>query len=179
MKHLVIGLLAIVLSSNIPDKIDFGSAKDFTFGALNDGVMGGMSKGMATYTEESVKLIGEISLANNGGFSSLKGPFKPIDLSEVKYIKVKYKSEGVGFAMTLETDRRWFIPYFKFDLDKTDGEWKEVKLPIKKFRKYNIGRFTGDTVTISELEKVIRLGFISNEKQEKEFVFEVDYIDFI
>jgi NADH dehydrogenase [ubiquinone] 1 alpha subcomplex assembly factor 1 len=41
--------------------------------SVNDGVMGGISKGGASRTAEGTLLFsGELSLANNGGFSSIR-----------------------------------------------------------------------------------------------------------
>ena len=63
-----------------PMTFDFGtknSAASRDWRVINDGVMGGLSQGRALLTEESILFEGEISLENNGGFSSLKSPFTP------------------------------------------------------------------------------------------------------
>lgn len=178
MKIILGSIILLSLITVTQKRIDFGSQKDKSWGVINDGVMGGMSKGTVSYTKESVKLSGFISLANNGGFSSLKGPFQANDLSTFKEVTIRYRSEGIAFAMTLETDRRWFIPYFKHPLKSTSKEWTEITFPIKDFKKYNIGRATGEKISQEDLSKILRIGFISNEKQESNFNFEVDFVEF-
>ena len=61
------------LSFTINKKIDFGKKKDGrNWQVVNDGVMGGLSEGEAQLTDDSVVFKGNVSLDNNGGFSSLR-----------------------------------------------------------------------------------------------------------
>mmetsp|Transcript_19581 Transcript_19581/g.63592 ORF Transcript_19581/g.63592 Transcript_19581/m.63592 type:complete len:85 (+) Transcript_19581:343-597(+) len=82
----------------------------------------------------------------------------------------------MGF--TLEMDRRWFVPYYKVDLPTTNWKWEEVEIPFSEFSRYNIGRKRPGEISKSELKKILRVGFISNEKKAGEFKIEIDYIKF-
>ena len=71
MKILTSSLLLILMISST-QKIDFGNGKDGqSWQVVNDGVMGGRSQGSKMLTENSMVFWGEVSLENNGGFSSL------------------------------------------------------------------------------------------------------------
>ena len=64
---------------------------------VNDDVMGGVSQGSAQAVDDVLLFKGDISLENNGGFSSVS--FKPeskmdMSASTVHFIKVKRKSKN-------------------------------------------------------------------------------------
>ena len=158
--------------------IDFGQSKmGRDWQVILDGVMGGRSQGDALLKENSLYLKGKVSLENNGGFVSLKGPFKSIDLSSFKTLKIRLKSTGIAFAVTLETDRAFYRPYFKQAIQVESNDWEIISLDINDFLKYRMGRFNNDQITVDDLKRVLRIGFISNEKKAGNFEFEVDYIE--
>lgn len=160
-------------------KVDFGRYKDGErWNIINDGVMGGLSEGETWTTGDGVTFKGTVSLQNNGGFSSYKGPFNKMDLSKYKKVIVKYRSKGYTMAMTLEMDRRWFLPYYKRDLPATDWKWVKEEIAFSEFVKYSVGRKRPGAPTIEELKKMLRLGFITNEKRAGDFKIEIDYIEF-
>lgn len=161
------------------EKVDFGEDKDGErWEIINDGVMGGLSEGQTLMLDDCVSFYGEVSLRNNGGFSSYKAPFKQMDLSKYKKIVVKYRSKGYTMAMTLEMDKRWFLPYYKRDLPNTDWKWVKEEILFSEFVRYSVGRKRPGTPTKAELEKILRLGFVTNEKRAGDFKIEIDYIDF-
>ena len=58
-------------------EINFGTEKEVAnWYPILDGVMGGLSTGKMETRENSVVFTGAISLENNGGFASLRGPFQ-------------------------------------------------------------------------------------------------------
>jgi len=65
-----------------PLMFDFGEGKDFgRWAIINDGVMGGLSQSQAQVTGDALLFKGSVSLKNNGGFVSLRGPMGRYDLS--------------------------------------------------------------------------------------------------
>ncbi|WP_430412197.1 CIA30 family protein [Kordia sp.] len=160
-------------------KVDFGENKDGgRWEIINDGVMGGLSKGKAFMLDDCVSFNGTVSLRNNGGFSSYKSPFYEMDLSSYTKIIVKYRSKDYTMAMTLEMDKRWFLPYYKRNLPATDWKWVKAEILFSEFVKYSVGRKKSGTPTKKELEKILRLGFVTNEKKAGDFKIEIDYIAF-
>ncbi|MEM1319562.1 MAG: CIA30 family protein [Bacteroidota bacterium] len=166
---------------NIPQlKIDFGQSKDGqNWNVINDGVMGGLSQGQAQLSENGLLFKGKVSLANNGGFASFKGPFEPTDLSDFETVKIRLRSTGCQFAMTLEMYERFYYPYFKHPLQTSgSGEWEILELKLSDFKAYQMGRLVGTKLTDKEKKEIIRLGVITNEKREIPFELEIDYISF-
>lgn len=178
MKFLILSIfLSMIVTPSY--KINFGqNGSGSNWQIINDGVMGGLSEGVAEVTKETLFFQGKVSLENNGGFSSLRGPFKKYDLSNFKIVKIKYRSTGQDIAFRMELDQRWFMPAFKENLPETANEWHTIKLPLTEFKEYRIGRATGQTMSTEKLASVIRLGFITNTKKACAFEFEVDYMEF-
>lgn len=160
-------------------EIDFGKDKDGNLWRItNDGVMGGLSKGDYQFLEDGVVFEGIVSLENNGGFSSYKSKFKKTDLSTYSKVMIKYRSTTYTMGFTLEMDRRWYIPYYKVALKPTNWKWMEAEIPFSEFDRYNIGSKTPGKITKDELQKILRVGFTSNEKRAGDFKIEIDYIKF-
>ncbi len=62
---------------------------------VDDGVMGGLSKGKFDISgKQTLKFSGNLSLKNNGGFSSIRSKRTTMDLSEFKGIKMRVKGDG-------------------------------------------------------------------------------------
>ncbi|MDP5171985.1 MAG: CIA30 family protein [Bacteroidia bacterium] len=158
---------------------DFGLGKS---GAdwliINDGVMGGLSQGRVSLTDSSLLYSGRISLKNNGGFSSLRSRFSPMDLSTFETVTIRFRSQGQPFAFVLETSRVWYEPSYRYQFAAADDDWKTVTMNLSEFKETRIGRETGQRISKNQLGDVIRLGFINAGKYESEFVLEIDYITF-
>ncbi len=144
---------------------------------INDGVMGGFSTGEISTKENIILYRGNISLANNGGFSSLKSPFQEIDLSDKNIVEIKMKGSGINMAFTIELHKQFYKPYFKHDIKLTStNTWETVRINLENFKEYIIGKPTYKKITKEELSNAIRIGFISNEKKESPFNYEIEYI---
>lgn len=159
--------------------IDFGKKKDGTsWQVVNDGVMGGLSERDAVLTDDSVLFKGTVSLDNNGGFSSLRSSYSKKELSKYKEVEIRYRSKGISMAMTFSVSRRWYIPNYKTSLSGTKGKWKTEIFTLKDFQKHYIGKPLDETLDDEALEKIIRYGFITDEKKYGDFEFEIDYFEF-
>lgn len=161
--------------------VDFGQENtdaSQNWQVINDGVMGGMSQGRAHLKENSLLFMGKISLENNGGFSSLRSPFKRFDLSGKEKVVIRYRNSGYPMAFSMETSRQWFQPNYKYSLKDQSGKWVEERIPLKDFYAYRIGRRLDRKLASQTLPKIIRVGFISDGKKAGPFELEVDYIRF-
>lgn len=166
------------LTNSNPMTIDFGEntgGQDWNI--INDGVMGGLSKGYVSYTDNTLLFNGSVSLENNGGFTSYKSPFSKVDLSSYETIEIRMRSTGQQIALTLETNRIWCRPYYKMDIPATD-EWQVITMDLNDFDRYVIGRNTGEKLTKEALANILRIGFTTNSKKASSFEMEVDYITF-
>ena len=147
---------------------------------LSDNIMGGITKSKVEYTNNSVLLSGNISLANYGGFSSIKTKYKSVDLSKYIGIKIKFKSTNQKFAFTLEDNQNWTQPNYKREFyPKKDNTWEEVVIYFKDFQEIVIGEPTGNMMKSKSLKNIVRMGIMTYEKKEGPFSLEVDYVAFI
>lgn len=175
-------ILLLTLSMTIHNSkldVDFGTQADGQdWMVINDEVMGGLSEGKAQLEKNSIVFEGNVSLANNGGFASLRCPYQALDLTGYKTIEIRLKNKGVAFAFTLTTDRRYYIPYFKQAIETTSENWEIIRLELADFKQYRLGTATGVSFTEDYHNQIIRMGFISNEKRAATFELEIDYIKF-
>jgi NADH dehydrogenase [ubiquinone] 1 alpha subcomplex assembly factor 1 len=184
VKSIILLFLGVTMVNVTSDnsKIDFGSGQNqiSNWSVISDNVMGGITKSKLEYTENTMVLSGNISLANYGGFASVKTGFGQYDLSPYKGVKIRFKSTNQKFAFTLEDKKNWTLPNFKgnFYSSKTDT-WEETILYFKDFKEYRIGEPTGNKLQDASLQNMVRLGIITTEKKEGPFSIEVDYIEFI
>ncbi|MEM6542217.1 MAG: CIA30 family protein, partial [Bacteroidota bacterium] len=138
--------LVLVLFQKV--EFDFGTTKDGTnWQILNDGVMGGLSKGEILFTENSLKFSGAVSLENYGGFTSVKSPFQEFTLANKSRVKIRYKTSGQSIAISLENSRAFYKPYFKLELEDTEDSWKTKEIAIEQFKQYNLGQVTQEQIS--------------------------------
>ncbi len=162
--------------------IDFGLDKDGQdWQTINDGVMGGLSDGIRLLQEESLLFKGNISLENNGGFSSLKSPYANYDLSDFSKLEIRFKTAKVGeqFSFTFECFEQWYRPYFKLPFKSTSTDWETQTLDLSSAEAYEVGRKMGIYLSDDIKPAIIRLGFIKDDKKTGDFELEVDYIKFL
>jgi len=138
---------------------------------VNDGVMGGISKGGSYVTEASHLLFkGNISLKNNGGFSSIRTFGKTHDLSDYSGVELKVKGDGRKYYFTMRSNGGRMLAYWS-PIQPKKGEWVTVKVPFKSFYATSFGRkvpgFKLNT------KKVTSVGFMLYDKKDGDFEIEV------
>ena len=130
----IICLLSLTRSQAEPAKVLF----DFVDPAAmrgwqveDDAVMGGVSKGtLARDPAGHLVFRGEVSLENNGGFSSIQNNFDPIDVSKYEHAIIRLKGDGKDYRFIVEADknaRHYYLAEFA-----TNGGWQEIKIPLRK-----------------------------------------------
>jgi len=83
--------------------LDFSSSEVVqTFRVINDVVMGGASTSRLRSTDGAMVFEGEVSLENNGGFASFRGPVKFPAKSAALLVTVR--GDGQRYKLTLKLD---------------------------------------------------------------------------
>lgn len=175
------GCLAMTMDTGEP-AFNFGNAegKNQDWVMITDQVMGGVSRAKLNYTGNSMIFSGTISLANYGGFASVRTNFGSFDLSDYKGVRIKYKATNQQFALTLEKSRNWTRPNFKGFLSSSEpNTWVEETVLFTDFEEQQIGEPTGGKLEQSSLSQIIRVGIITTEKKAGPFAIEVDFIQFV
>ncbi|MEM9824291.1 MAG: CIA30 family protein [Bacteroidota bacterium] len=177
--HFLAVLLLFTFANIAEITFDFGKNKDGNdWEIINDGVMGGLSKGEFEFTDHTLKFYGSVSLDNYGGFTSIKSPFKTFDLGLAQKVKIRYKTSNQSIAINLENSKEFYKPYYKLNLEDTNDEWKSVEIEINQFKGYSLGQEVSTKISKEFLKSVQRIGFITSQKKEGKFNIEVDYLKF-
>ena len=167
----------IFLSSLISNPLifDFNKKSDIqNWRIVDDVVMGGRSSGNFRLNAEGHGVFeGEISLENNGGFSSVRFGFEKIPIKDNTKVNIKLRGDGKNYQFRIKSntgDYYSFVSPFS-----TSGEWQEIEIPLKDMypsfrgRRLDISNFSSDS-----FEELTFL--IGNEKNEK-FELVIDKID--
>jgi hypothetical protein len=97
----------------------------------DDVVMGGVSRGNMIHDKAGHLIFrGDVSLENNGGFSSIQNNFDPIDVSKYQHAILRLKGDGKDYRFIVESDpkaRHYYLTEFA-----TGGDWQEIKIPLRK-----------------------------------------------
>jgi hypothetical protein len=98
---------------------------------VDDGVMGGKSEGAFGLDSDGNGVFeGNISLDNNGGFSSLRHGFEKIMISNQKKMVLKVKGDGKKYQFRIKANSGDYFSYiYTFS---TSGEWQEIEIPLKE-----------------------------------------------
>ena len=96
----------------------------------DDVVMGGRSQGTIS-RDSSGHLVfrGDVSLENDGGFSSIQNNFDPIDVSKYQHAIIRLKGDGKDYRFIAESEkdaRHYYVAEFT-----TSGEWQDIRIPLR------------------------------------------------
>lgn len=150
-----------------------GSAKPWQ--TVNDGVMGGRSVGRFRINQDkNMEFYGYLSLANNGGFASVRARGIQWKLSKGDVIVARVRGDGREYKFNVYTrsDLRGYS--FRQSFRTKKGEWTEVRLPMHRF----VATWRGRTFPNEKLDpsKVAGLGILLGDKKAGPFKLEVDWI---
>lgn len=143
--------------------------------SVGDPVMGGCSTGVVSKppSHDYVSFHGEVSTANGGGFSSVRGEVKKQNLERVQGFFLQIRGDGKTYAfrlITQETGESGVVYHAEFaTLPKT---WLGIRLSLDNFE----ARIRGQRVSpsLSLAGQTLRgAGFLVGNKQEGEFCLDV------
>lgn len=149
-------------------------AKDWLI--VDDVVMGGRSDGNFYVNEKGYGVFeGEISLENNGGFSSVRHNCKTVDVSHYSKIRIRVKGDGNRYQLRLKSKRGAYYSYAAYF--QSSNSWEDIDIafeamaPVFRGRQVDIPNFQGDTIE----EVAILIG----NKKAQTFKLEIDKIELI
>jgi NADH dehydrogenase [ubiquinone] 1 alpha subcomplex assembly factor 1 len=170
----------LIMEQKEPLVFDFGENKNFgRWSIINDGVMGGLSESKAQLSGDAVLFSGNVSLKNNGGFVSLRGPMGNYDLSKYTTCEIRFKSDGKrSFEVLLERDTPFYLPKFRTTFVSAGSDWETISIPLKNFEVSRMGSTIQQGIDLANLQQIQRIGFILADKKEGSFQLWVDYLKF-
>ena len=157
--------------------IDFTDKKaGHQMNVVNDGVMGGLSQGIIEMTQnDSLLFKGNISLQNNGGFSSFRIAGKQWDLSAWKGVEILVKGDGRAYGFRATTDETFLRSSVSFtaDFKTVKDEWVKLQIPFSKMKASWRGRKLDRNFDPAQIKG---LGIILADKQAGKFALEIKSI---
>lgn len=144
--------------------------------AVNDGVMGGLSSGGPRFENEYMVFEGVIN-TNGGGFSSVRTPIVQGELAEAKGLKLRVKSDGRAYKVTMRTDVAYRGRLISFQVPiplSQKGEWTESYVSFDELNASIFGRSVrGATFNPARVKE---LGIILADEQDGPFRLDVEWI---
>lgn len=140
---------------------------------VDDGVMGGLSKGNFVLSDDGHGVFyGDVSLENNGGFSSVRLDMKKMETAGYQKFVLRIKGDGKTYQLRAKASNWDYYSYiYNFE---TNGDWQTVEVPFDEMvasfrgRLLNKGPFRG--------EQLVELGFLVGNKKAEAFRLEIDSI---
>ena len=143
--------------------------------AVNDGVMGGRSKGGFRFGEDrTLEFSGTLSLENNGGFASIRTPVKSLNLLDSEQFVVRVRGDGRTYSMNVYTGNSNRSYSWRQEFSTVAGKWIDVCLPISNF----LATWRGRRFPSEKLQAaaVSRLGFLLGDKKPGTFRLQIQSV---
>lgn len=156
----------LIFNFNTPE-----SSKNWV--SVNDNVMGGISDGKFKITKEKTLLFyGNLSLANNGGFASVRSLPKQLPLLKDDSIVIHVKGDGREYTINLYTSKRLTAFSYKQSFKTKKDEWMNITFSLDKFTATSFGRTIPNAVPIDPNE-INSIGFMIGDKKTEPFQLEL------
>ena len=143
---------------------------------VNDGVMGGVSDGRFKITEmKTMEFFGTLSLANNGGFASVRTKPKTLGLEKGDTVVTKVRGDGREYMLNLYPARSQVAYSYRAAVPTKKDEWIEVRIPLEKFEATSFGQVVKNAGEVRPAE-INALGFMLGDKKAGPFKMEIEWI---
>lgn len=161
----------------MPHLIDFQHADEAPrWRAINDDVMGGVSRG-GLHGEDGVGVFaGETSLENNGGFASVRRDPEAFDLSEHPGLELYVRGDSRRYQLRLYTDQLPQGAAYRASFQSSTGHWQRVALAWGEFKPVFRGRLL-ENVPAVDPARIEQLGLMIVDRQAGPFRLEVAWLD--
>ena len=173
MKLFIITAMVLLMKSQLI--FDFNHNANITdWKIVDDVVMGGRSNGQFKIDSDGNGIFsGDVSVENNGGFSSVRYQFEKINTTKESKVIIRLKGDGKEYQFRIKNNRNTYYSYITNF--KTSGDWENIIINLKdlypSFRgqTMNIPNFTGNS-----LEEIV---FLIGNKKNESFTLVLDKIE--
>lgn len=175
MKNIILLLRTTIMSAQTIINFKEKSTTENWY-VVDDVVMGGRSSGKFEITKEGYgKFSGDVSLENNGGFSSTRYDMEPLKVCPKSKIIIRLKGDLNTYQFRVKsktTDHQSYISKFK-----TTGDWQILEFnledlyPTFRGRRLDLPNF--DKTTIEEIR------FLIGNKKPQQFELLLEKIEVV
>jgi NADH dehydrogenase [ubiquinone] 1 alpha subcomplex assembly factor 1 len=154
-------------------RIDFTADRMGSWYPVNDNVMGGISRGGFTASGNGTgEFSGQLSLQNNGGFSSVRMPVENAALAGYDGVEMRVRGDDRTYTLLAGPSRARGSWQRNFNASE---EWQTIRVPfdamelsVRGWRPASYPPITGRDVGM--------LGLLVADKQTRPFRLEIDWI---
>ena len=149
---------------------------DLGWFVVNDGVMGGRSRGGFTPTGDAIDFRGTTN-TNGGGFSSIRTRDLALDLGAYDGIRVRVRGDGRRYTWRLTTDARWRgrqVSYWA-DFETKAGTWTTSDIPWSAFKPQWRGRKLSGLPL--DPRRIRGMGLMIYDKKDGPFALRLDKVE--
>lgn len=142
---------------------------------VDDIVMGGHSQGHFAITEEKLgRFYGDVSLRDNGGFSSVRYRFaEPYVLPAARTVRLHVRGDGSAYQFRLKSDvSADYVYAFPFP---TSGAWEAIDVPLGAM--YPVRRGTRLDQPSFSADRIAELGFLIANGRDQDFQLLIDRLE--
>jgi monofunctional biosynthetic peptidoglycan transglycosylase len=144
--------------------------------SVNDGVMGGVSSGGMLQSGEAMVFTGELSLENNGGFSSVRS-LVPQDLTGATSVRIEVRGDGREYQFRIRQNNRLDGVAWRAVFAARD-EWQSIEIPLEQFIPVFRGRTVAQAGPVVAAD-IQQIGFLLADKNPGRFKLEIRHIEFL
>jgi len=154
--------------------LDFGDSRAVQgWHAIDDRVMGGVSHSRLRYdTDGHAVFEGEVSLAQNGGFASVRCEAGPLGLPGAVDCVIDTRGDGRHFKLSLFTDDAFDAQSYQAEFTPPADAWHTIRLPLQAFS----ATFRGRTVPGSpalDPARIRQVGLMIAGRQAGRFALDI------
>lgn len=149
---------------------------DAQWSVVNDTVMGGVSEADLTQSaDDAMVFSGDLSLDNNGGFTSTRMTLDNPDWSSSNTLVLRVEGDGREYIATLRArDRRLRRVYYRAMFQTERDTELQVTIPFSDFKAYAYGTPVPSAPPLSaQLTRLGSVGFMLADKNPGEFKLKI------
>ncbi|UPR59770.1 CIA30 family protein [Vibrio sp. ED004] len=159
------------------EMIDFTQANEHkNWTATNDNVMGGISTGGLIYDGGMSQFKGELSLENNGGFSSINRSVESLK-SEADNLELTFVGDGRTYQLRFTTWKDGYRTNYKHNFETIKGEQLKKVFQLTDFQAVFRGRLLSGAPEL-KAQDIKQVGFLIADKQPLPFELNLIQIQF-
>jgi NADH dehydrogenase [ubiquinone] 1 alpha subcomplex assembly factor 1 len=157
--------------------LDFEDDREIElFTPVNDAVMGGQSRSRFERAAPGIaRFAGFVSLANFGGFASVRTPPRYWGTAEAVAFSLRARGDGRTFKFTVRTDDGFDGVQYQCRFESPANEWNELRPPVAAFMATFRGRPMPGAGPLDP-GRVRSIGFMISDKQAGPFELLLDWI---
>lgn len=153
---------------------------DGTWYAVNDSVMGGISQGGVSRTDDSIlRFAGILSLENNGGFSSIRSDSPGYASPPGKDLLLTVRGDGREYYFDLRSNLRQRAFSYRQAFSTTAGKVEEIRLPMTGFYASSFGRRLPLAIPLDPAD-IQSIGITLSDKKAGPFrldILKIEWVD--